>query len=59
MSAVRAPNANTKSIHRAARAGVRWVGSGNDETNAPMLAVNRRLGHQPLADIMVYEREIG
>jgi len=50
--------AKLSALHLAARAGVHWIGTANDETNAPMLAVNRRLGHQPLADMMVYEREI-
>jgi len=50
--------AKLSALHQVARAGVRWVGTANAETNAPMLAVNRRLGHQPLADLMVYERGI-
>jgi RimJ/RimL family protein N-acetyltransferase len=49
--------AKLSALHLAARAGVRWVGTANDESNAPMLAVNRRLGHRPLPDLMVYERE--
>jgi GNAT superfamily N-acetyltransferase len=50
--------AKLSALHLAARAGVRWVGTANDATNAPMLAVNRRLGHQPLPDLVIYEREI-
>jgi RimJ/RimL family protein N-acetyltransferase len=50
--------AKQSALHLAARAGVRWIGTANDDDNAPMLAVNRRLGHQPLADLMVYEREL-
>ena len=50
--------AKLSALQLAARAGVRWVGTANDETNAPMLAVNRRLGHQPLPDLLIYEREI-
>lgn len=41
----------------AADAGVRWIGTANAEDNGPMLAVNRRLGHRPLADLVVYERK--
>lgn len=51
--------AKLSALDLAARAGVRWVGTANDEDNAPMLAVNRRLGHKPLADLVVYERPIG
>ena len=40
----------------AAQAGVPWIGTANDENNAQMLAVNRRLGHRPLPDLLVYER---
>ena len=29
----------------------------NDETNAPMLAVNERLGYRPLASVYSYARE--
>ena len=50
--------AKLSALHLAARAGVRWVGTANDETNAPMLAVNRKLGHQPLPDLVIYERGI-
>jgi GNAT superfamily N-acetyltransferase len=42
----------------AAHAGVRWVGTDNDDDNVPMLAINRRLGHKPLADLVVYERTL-
>jgi GNAT superfamily N-acetyltransferase len=49
--------AKRSALHLAARAGVRWVGTANDEDNAPMLAVNRRLGHRPLPDMVIYERE--
>jgi GNAT superfamily N-acetyltransferase len=41
----------------AGRRGIRWVGTANDETNAAMLAVNRRLGHQRLADLLIHERD--
>jgi GNAT superfamily N-acetyltransferase len=50
--------AKLTALHQVARAGIRWVGTANDETNAPMLAVNRRLGHRPLADLVVYERAL-
>jgi hypothetical protein len=32
------------------------VGTANNESNAPMLAINRRLGHAPLPDLLIYER---
>jgi GNAT superfamily N-acetyltransferase len=51
--------AKLSALQLAARAGVRWVGTANDENNAAMLAVNRRLGHQPLADLLMYERSAG
>jgi GNAT superfamily N-acetyltransferase len=40
----------------AARRGIRWIATANDQDNAPMLAVNRKLGHQRLADLLVFER---
>lgn len=51
--------AKLSALQLAARAGVHWVGTSNDENNAPMLAVNRRLGSRPLADMMIYERGSG
>jgi GNAT superfamily N-acetyltransferase len=50
--------AKLSALQLAALAGVRWVGTANDEDNAPMLTVNRRLGHRPLADLMIYQRHI-
>ncbi len=50
--------AKVAALHRAAQAGIRWIGTANDENNAPMLAINRRLGHQPLADLLIYERPL-
>lgn len=34
-----------------AAAGIQQVASGNDDANAAMLAVNRRLGYVPLATV--------
>ncbi|MGI9147531.1 MAG: GNAT family N-acetyltransferase [Chloroflexota bacterium] len=51
--------AKLSALQLAAHAGVRWVGTANDATNAPMLAINGRLGHWPLADLVVYERSSG
>lgn len=48
--------AKLSALTLAAQGGVRWVGTANDENNAPMLAINRRIGHQPLADLVIYER---
>jgi GNAT superfamily N-acetyltransferase len=45
-------------LDRAKRAGVRWVGTSNDEENGPMLKINRRLGHQQLSDLVMYERPL-
>ncbi|MGC4811510.1 N-acetyltransferase family protein [Micromonospora sp. DT228] len=36
-------------LHRAAATGVRIAYTSNDETNAPMLAINARLGYRPVA----------
>ncbi|MFG2055554.1 GNAT family N-acetyltransferase [Micromonospora sp. NPDC048930] len=36
-------------LHRAATSGVRTAYTSNDEANAPMLAVNTRLGYRPVA----------
>jgi GNAT superfamily N-acetyltransferase len=49
--------AKLAALHLAAQAGVRWVGTANDDDNAPMLAVNRALGHRPLPDLLIYERQ--
>jgi GNAT superfamily N-acetyltransferase len=51
--------AKLSALSLAQRAGVRWVGTANDERNAPMLAVNRRLGHLPLPALLLYERDSG
>ena len=48
--------AKLAALHEAARVQVRSVGTANAEDNAPMLAINRRLGHRPLADLIEYER---
>jgi GNAT superfamily N-acetyltransferase len=50
--------AKLSALRLAAHTGVRWVGTANDADNAPMLAINRKLGHQPLPDLVVYERSI-
>ncbi|GAA1620794.1 GNAT family N-acetyltransferase [Catellatospora bangladeshensis] len=39
----------TVALHRAAERGVTMAYTSNDESNAPMLAVNARLGYQPVA----------
>jgi GNAT superfamily N-acetyltransferase len=39
----------TVALHRAAERGVVTAYTSNDESNAPMLAVNARLGYQPVA----------
>jgi GNAT superfamily N-acetyltransferase len=50
--------AKLMALELAAQAGIRWVGTTNDQENAPMLAVNRRLGSRPLPHLNIYEREI-
>ena len=40
----------------AARAGIDSVFTVNDETNAPMLAINRRLGYRPFAERTAWRR---
>jgi GNAT superfamily N-acetyltransferase len=44
------------SLHRAAALGVTIAVTDNDETNAPMLAVNAKLGYRPFARRLVWER---
>ncbi|WP_327042055.1 GNAT family N-acetyltransferase [Micromonospora ureilytica] len=39
----------TAALHRAAANGVRVAYTSNDEANAPMLAINARLGYRPVA----------
>ena len=50
--------AKTRSLRWAAEHGVRRVTTGNDETNAPMRAVNRRLGYMPVARLRELELEL-
>ncbi|MCX5067859.1 GNAT family N-acetyltransferase [Micromonospora lupini] len=40
--------AKTAALHRAAATGVRVAYTSNDEANAPMLAINARLGYRPV-----------
>ncbi|WP_433127486.1 GNAT family N-acetyltransferase [Micromonospora sp. CA-240977] len=40
--------AKTAALHRAAANGVRIAYTSNDEANAPMLAINARLGYRPI-----------
>jgi RimJ/RimL family protein N-acetyltransferase len=44
------------SIEWAARNGIVQLATRNDETNAPMLAINRRLGYRPAARRVEYLR---
>ncbi|MET8253537.1 GNAT family N-acetyltransferase [Micromonospora sp. NPDC005197] len=43
--------AKTAALHQAAEAGVRVAYTSNDESNAPMLAINARLGYRPVATL--------
>lgn len=47
------------STHWAAEQGVRQIVTTNDETNAPMLAINRRLGYRPAGRHVEYVRRSG
>ncbi len=44
-------------LAKAADAGITHAVTGNDETNAPMLAINRRLGYRPFATAYRWRRE--
>ena len=44
-------------LAKAADAGITHAVTGNDETNAPMLAINRRLGYRPFATAYSWRRE--
>jgi GNAT superfamily N-acetyltransferase len=50
--------AKLSALRAAAQAGVRRVGTSNAYENAPMLAINRRLGHRALPDLLMYERTL-
>jgi GNAT superfamily N-acetyltransferase len=39
--------------------GITQIATSNDETNAPMLAINRRLGYQPAGRRVEYLKELG
>jgi RimJ/RimL family protein N-acetyltransferase len=41
----------------AAEHGITQISTDNDETNAPMLAINRRLGYKPVGRRVEYLRE--
>jgi GNAT superfamily N-acetyltransferase len=46
------------SIRWAAEHGIVSIATTNDERNAPMLAINRRLGYEPVARMVEYGREL-
>lgn len=46
------------SIRWAAAHGIERILTGNDATNAPMLAVNRRLGYRPVSEHYSYVKEL-
>ncbi|MEV1143270.1 GNAT family N-acetyltransferase [Micromonospora sp. NPDC049799] len=50
--------AKRAALHRAAARGVRVAYTSNDEANAPMLAVNARLGYRPVASQWSCLREL-
>ena len=47
------------SIHWAAEHGATSMATNNDETNAPMLAINRRLGYRPSGRRVEYLKHLG
>lgn len=51
--------AKAHSLHRARAAGCHVAYTGNDDGNAPMLAVNRWLGYQPCATQWRYVHDLG
>jgi len=46
------------SLRWAAATGIERVLTANDDTNAPMLAINRRLGYEPLGRLVTMRREL-
>jgi GNAT superfamily N-acetyltransferase len=51
--------AKRASLTRAAELGITRVYTGNDVTNAPMLAINRRLGYTPCATMLDWAKDVG
>ncbi|UZJ32065.1 GNAT family N-acetyltransferase [Streptomyces endophytica] len=51
--------AKTASLHRAREAGCRVALTGNDSSNAPMLAINRALGYRSFTREWTYAGELG
>jgi GNAT superfamily N-acetyltransferase len=49
--------AKQASLARAAELGVTKVYTGNDDTNAPMLAINRKLGYRPCTRMSTWTKE--
>jgi hypothetical protein len=50
--------AKTRSLLAAAAAGITSISTANDERNTPMLAVNARLGYEPLATRAEWLRDL-
>jgi GNAT superfamily N-acetyltransferase len=50
--------AKRASLTRAAEIGITRVYTGNDVTNAPMLAINRRLGYTPCATMFTWAKDL-
>ena len=50
--------AKAETLRAAAQAGVRRSGTGNAATNAPVLALNARLGYQLLCTVRTFERAL-
>ncbi|BCL14204.1 GNAT family N-acetyltransferase [Micromonospora sagamiensis] len=50
--------AKLAALHRARATGVRHAYTSNDEANAPMLAINARLGYQPVATLWSCLRDL-
>ncbi|WP_433700522.1 N-acetyltransferase family protein [Nocardiopsis sp. CA-288880] len=51
--------ASTAALHLARDRGAERAYTGHHEDNAPMPAVNRRLGYEPVAAATVYSRTVG
>jgi GNAT superfamily N-acetyltransferase len=50
--------AKLEQLHWTKRNGIEWVVTDNDERNAPMLAINRRLGYEPFVERRGYLKEL-
>jgi GNAT superfamily N-acetyltransferase len=50
--------AKLRQVEWAAASGITSIATANDETNAPMLAINQRLGYRPYSELLSFVREL-